>query len=251
MLRVESLRVGYEFGPVLQNFSVAFPPGQIIGIIGPNGAGKSTLIKAIVGINKPTTGRITFDDEPVNRRTLRQTFSYVPQRSDLDLTFPINVTDLVLMGLMPQMSRWHSITKTDEQRVATALAKLEIDHLADRSLNELSGGQRQRALMARALVQDAEVYLLDEPFVGIDAASENTIMAVLHQLRDAGKTIIIVHHDLGKVERYFDQVLLMNHELLGYGAPRQVLSSTALYHAYGDALVYLPAEKDGGVHDVK
>jgi iron/zinc/copper transport system ATP-binding protein len=246
MLEVHHLTVGYDSGPILTDFSVTFDKGQLIGIIGPNGAGKSTLIKSILGIIRPTDGDVRWDGALVTKKVLQQAFSYVPQRSELDLSFPINVFDLVMMGRLTRISRWHTVDATDEAVVTDALQALKIDDLARRSLNELSGGQRQRALVARALVQDAAVYLLDEPFVGIDVASENAIMAVLKTLRDAGKTIIIVHHDLNKVTTYFDKVLLMNHDLLAFGDPSQVLSSTALYHAYGDALIFVNDSSLGG-----
>ncbi|CAM2898635.1 metal ABC transporter ATP-binding protein [Weissella confusa] len=239
MLSVDHFTVGYEYGPVFTDLSLSFNPNELIGIIGPNGAGKSTLIKAILGIIQPTAGTITYDESPVTGRIRRDKFAYVPQRSDLDLDFPVNVFDLVMMGVLSQISRWHSVGKAEEAIVQNALEKMDIAHLANRSLNELSGGQRQRALVARALVQDADVYLLDEPFVGIDVASEAQIMDALRDLRDAGKTIIIVHHDLSKVANYFDSVILLNHGLLRQGKPEDVMDAATLSEAYGDHLIIM------------
>lgn len=239
MLTISNLTVGYEYGPIFTDLSISFNDNELIGIIGPNGAGKSTLIKSILGIIQPSAGDITLNDVPVTNRLRRDKFAYVPQRSDLDLDFPVNVFDLVMMGVLSQISRWHSVGKTEEALVQQALERMDIAHLANRSLNELSGGQRQRALVARALVQDADIYLLDEPFVGIDVASEAQIMDALRELRDAGKTIIIVHHDLSKVANYFDSVVLLNHGILNQGTPDQVMDATSLSQAYGDHLIIM------------
>lgn len=237
MLTISNLTVGYEYGPIFTDLSISFNDKELIGIIGPNGAGKSTLIKSILGIIQPSAGDITLNAMPVTNHLRRDKFAYVPQRSDLDLDFPVNVFDLVMMGVLSQISRWHSVGKAEEALVQQALERMDIAHLANRSLNELSGGQRQRALVARALVQDADIYLLDEPFVGIDVASEAQIMDALRELRDAGKTIIIVHHDLSKVTNYFDSVVLLNHGVLKQGTPDQVMDATSLSQAYGDHLI--------------
>lgn len=239
MLTISNLTVGYEYGPIFTDLSISFNDKELIGIIGPNGAGKSTLIKSILGIIQPSAGDITLNAMPVTNRLRRDKFAYVPQRSDLDLDFPVNVFDLVMMGVLSQISRWHSVGKAEEALVQQALERMDIAHLANRSLNELSGGQRQRALVARALVQDADIYLLDEPFVGIDVASEAQIMDALRELRDAGKTIIIVHHDLSKVTNYFDSVALLNHGVLKQGTPDQVMDATSLSQAYGDHLIII------------
>ncbi|MDR0899079.1 MAG: metal ABC transporter ATP-binding protein [Lactobacillaceae bacterium] len=220
----------------MSDFSVSFSSGQLIGVIGPNGAGKSTMIKAILGINKPRSGQILIDGSKVTPKILNTNFSYVPQKIEIDFDFPINVFDTVMLGQLTRVSRWHSIDKTDKKKVTDALAKLDLNDISEKQISDLSGGQRQRVLVARSLVQQSEVYLLDEPFVGIDATSENTIMNVLRELRNQGKTVIIVHHDLDKLVEYFDEVVLLNHEVLVQGTPSQVLADSSLMRAYGDSL---------------
>jgi ABC-type Mn2+/Zn2+ transport system ATPase subunit len=236
MLEIKNLTIGYDSNIVLSDFSVSFSSGQLIGVIGPNGAGKSTMIKAILGINKPRSGQILIDGSKVTPKILNTNFSYVPQKIEIDFDFPINVFDTVMLGQLTRVSRWHSIDKTDKKKVTDALAKLDLNDISEKQISDLSGGQRQRVLVARSLVQQSEVYLLDEPFVGIDATSENTIMNVLRELRNQGKTVIIVHHDLDKLVEYFDEVVLLNHEVLVQGTPSQVLADSSLMRAYGDSL---------------
>ncbi|RRK11744.1 metal ABC transporter ATP-binding protein [Lactiplantibacillus garii] len=220
MLKVQNLTVAYSDTPVFTDVAVNFNAGKITGIIGPNGAGKSTLIKAMLGLIKAQTGTVEF-----NGHTLKQfqkQIAYVEQRKDLDLTFPISVFDVVLTGTYGRLGLFRQPSKADRQRCLAALQRVDLADLADRQIGQLSGGQLQRVFVARAILQDAQLIILDEPFVGIDLQSETAIMAILHQWRDAGKTIIVVHHDLNKVSRYFDDLVILNHGIVDYGPVQDV-----------------------------
>lgn len=237
MLNIQHIIVGYGQRTVLEDFSLELTIGKMIGILGPNGAGKSTLIKSILGLVPLRQGEILFNQQAITRNLRQNAFAYVPQSSDLDITAPLTLYDLVAMGRMVKKRPWDSMTVADKQAIERALTTLNIEPLRDRPVSDLSGGQRQRALVARALVQDAQVYFLDEPFVGIDATSEAVIVSVLRQLRDAGKLILIVHHDLSNVAAYFDEIVLINHEVVAQGTPSDVLNETTLYKTYGDHVV--------------
>lgn len=243
MLNIQHIIVGYGPRTVLEDFSLQLTTGKMIGILGPNGAGKSTLIKAILGLVPLRQGEIWFNQQAVTRKLRQAAFAYVPQSSDLDTTAPLTLYDLVAMGRMVQKRPWDRMTSGDKQAIEHALATLNITQLRDRPVSDLSGGQRQRAIVARALVQEAQVYFLDEPFVGIDATSEAVIIGVLRHLRAAGKLILIVHHDLSNVAAYFDEIVLLNHQVIAQGTPADVLNETTLYKTYGDHVVLFATGK--------
>ncbi|QGX68501.1 metal ABC transporter ATP-binding protein [Lactiplantibacillus plantarum] len=215
MLKVQNLTVAYSDTPVFTDVAVNFNAGKITGIIGPNGAGKSTMIKAMLGLIKFQTGTVEYEGRALKQ--FQKQIAYVEQRKDLDLTFPINVFDVVLTGTYGKLGLFREPSKADRQRCQDALEQLELADLAQRQISQLSGGQLQRVFVARALVQEANIIILDEPFVGIDLQSETAIMTILHQWRDAGKMIIVVHHDLNKVSRYFDDLVILNHGIVDYG----------------------------------
>jgi iron/zinc/copper transport system ATP-binding protein len=214
------------------SFQVEKP--AIVGIIGPNGAGKSTLIKAALKLI-PSSGNMS-----VNKKTLKdfqKEIAYVEQKTAVDYTFPITVKEVVSLGLYPKMRMFQRMSANDWQKVTAALAAVEMESFAERQIGELSGGQFQRVLIARTLVQDANYIFLDEPFVGIDATSEAIIVGLLRNLRDAGKTIFIVHHDLGKITEYFDYLVLLNQTLIAAGPVSEVFTESNLKQTFGDAII--------------
>lgn len=232
-MEVENLSVSYKGKKALDNVSVAFEREKMTGIIGPNGAGKSTMIKAMLGLVDGTYDDVVrIDGLPLNEQ--RRKIAYVEQRSELDLTFPICVEEVVMLGRYPLMGLFKRPKKEDKDIVRNALKTVEMEDFRNRQIGELSGGQLQRVFIARALAQQADIYLLDEPFVGIDAVSEALIMKVLKQLKSEGKTIIIVHHDLHKVESYFDNLVILNRELVASGAVEDVFTGEFISNAYGE-----------------
>ena len=234
MIRFENITAAYSPQQVVVkqvSFTVTGP--QIVGLIGPNGAGKSTFIKAALGLI-PAKGSVTVDGQPL--KSVQRDIAYVEQKSAIDYSFPITVAEVVSLGLYPNLRPWQSLRK-EWPKVMAALAAVEMEAFAKRQIGELSGGQFQRVLLARTLVQDAQLIFLDEPFVGIDAASEQIIMALLRQLRGAGRQIFIVHHDLGRVRDYFDSVLILNKELIAFGKTADVFTPNNLKKAYGDAIL--------------
>lgn len=239
-LHVEDLTVAYEGTPVLWDIDVDIPPGVMAAIIGPNGAGKSTLLKSVLGVLRPTAGHIYVHGAPPAQR--RRQVAYVPQRSAVDWDFPTTVLDVVMMGLYGQIGwlRWPG--RAERERARTALAEVGMSDLEGRQISQLSGGQQQRVFLARALVQRAEVYLLDEPMAGVDATTERTIVELLQQLRDAGKTVIVVHHDLQTVRDYFDWLVILNVRVMAQGPISQVYSADNLRRAYGGRVALI----DGG-----
>lgn len=236
-VHVEDLTVSYHGRPVLWDIDVNIPPGVMAAIVGPNGAGKSTLIKSALNLVKPTAGHITIHGVPYDRQ--RRRVGYVPQRSTVDWDFPTTALDVVTMGLYGQLGwcRWPG--KADRQRALDALEQVGMDGLADRQISQLSGGQQQRVFLARALVQDADVYFLDEPMAGVDATTERTIVDLLHALRSQGKTVVVVHHDLQTVNDYFDWLVILNVQVLAQGPVEQVYTMDNLRKAYGGQIALL------------
>ena len=234
MLAITNLTVGYGRTNILQDLSVAFTPGKITGIIGPNGAGKSTLIKAVLNLIKPSAGQVLLNDSPVKDQLSQ--IAYVQQRADLDLSFPIDVEHVVLTGVYPQLKLFHDPTKAMHAAVDAALEQVQMTAFKHRQFSELSGGQLQRVFVARALVQQAQVLILDEPFVGIDLASENQIMQILRDLTEQGKTVIIVHHDLNKVTSYFDELVVLNHGIVAAGPTLDVFNQNTIAQAFSEDL---------------
>ena len=235
MIRIENLSVSYKETLALKDISLVLQGPTITGIIGPNGAGKSTLLKSMLGII-PHEGHAFIDDKEMNKSLKK--VAYVEQKIHIDYNFPIKVKECVSLGLYPSIPLFHTLKAKHWEKVAEALEIVGLSDYAERQISQLSGGQFQRVLIARCLVQDADYILLDEPFVGIDSVSEEIIMNTLRDLKKSGKTVLIVHHDLGKVAHYFDQVLLLNKELIAFGPTKETFTQANLKQAYGDRLFF-------------
>lgn len=231
-INIQQLTVAYQGKLALNEVDVMIQPKKITGIIGPNGAGKSTFMKAILALIPKVSGEISFGGSLL--KEARKKIAYVEQRNELDLSFPIDVLGVVLLGTYPSLRLGQRPGK--KERAHQALEKVGMASYAKRQISELSGGQLQRVFIARALAQQAEWIFLDEPFVGIDAVSEKKIFAILKELKAAGKTIIIVHHDLHKVTEYFDEVILLNQQLIAAGPVATTFTSENLKIAYGEVI---------------
>ncbi len=229
---VRDLSVSYDGKKAFEDISFSIPAKQIVGIIGPNGSGKSTLIKAIMGLLDVDQGIVTIMNQPVAKS--RKRIAYVPQRNAIDTDFPALVEDVVMMGRYPHMSWWGFPSVKDRQVVEDSLILVGMVELRKRQIGQLSGGQQQRVFLARALAQEAEILFLDEPFAGIDIASESMIMELLKRLRDQGNTLFVVHHDLSKAESYFDSLILLKNKLIVYGKWKDVFKLEHLRMAYDD-----------------
>ena len=236
-LEVQNLYVSYSGNEVLKDINLSIDQGKLIGIIGPNGAGKSTLIKAILGLIPIDKGKIQINGESLNK--IRKEIAYVPQRSNIDWDFPIIVKDTVLLGTYPKLGLFKRPTKKDKDLAMECLVKVGMEKYANNQIGELSGGQQQRVFVARSLAQNAEVFFLDEPFVGIDVTSEEIIINILKELRDEGKTVFVIHHDLTKVKGYFDDLILINKELIGAGSVDKVFKPKLMEAAYQGPLSIL------------
>jgi len=230
-LKVSQLSVNYDKTPVLWDISLDIPTGKLVGIIGPNGAGKSTFIKTALGLLKPISGKVDFFGQPL--KDVRLQVAYVPQRETVDWDFPITVRDLVLMGRYGRLGTFNWPRQADKAAVDYYLEQVGMSAYADRQISQLSGGQQQRVFIARALLQEADIYFMDEPFAGIDLASETVIMNILRQLKSSGKTVFVVHHDLNTVESYFDWVILLNMRLVAYGSTKTTFTPENLNATYG------------------
>ena len=233
-LHVHDLTLSYEQAPVVEQMSFEVPAGAIVGVLGPNGAGKSTLIKAIVGALTPDRGSISVLGT-TGKRAL-QKLTYVPQRGSVDWDFPVTVRDVVSQGCFAHLGLWGKINGEEKRIVEESLQMVAMTELADRQIGQLSGGQQQRVFLGRALAQRGEIYLMDEPFVGVDVKTEQAIIEVLRKLRDEGRTLLVVHHDLSTVRDYFDHVLLMNKSLIAFGKTEDVFHADILQRAYGGRL---------------
>lgn len=242
-LKISNLSVAYDKKPVLREISFEVPEGRLIGIIGPNGAGKSTLIKAALGLVPKLEGDVEIYGKTYKQQ--RKLIGYVPQRESVDWDFPTNALDVVMMGRYGHLG-WFRRPGTKERQLGyEALAKVGMVDNAERQISQLSGGQQQRVFLARALVQDATLYFMDEPFVGVDAATEKAIITLLTQLKDQGKTVLVVHHDLSTVNEYFDHVLLINERLIAGGPTSEVFTKERLQETYGGKLAIFDREQDG------
>lgn len=241
-LETHDLTVAYQKKPVIYGVDIVVPPGKLVGIIGPNGAGKSTLIKAILGLLPLTGGWVKVFGEPYNRATKR--VGYVPQRESVDWDFPVNVMDVVLMGRYGKLGLLRRPGKKDREIARQCLERVNMLPFANRQISNLSGGQQQRVFLARALAQDSDLYFMDEPFAGVDAATEAAIIDVLHELRDRGKTLLVVHHDLPTAERYFDMLLLLNMRVVAFGPTKEVFNFELLQKTYGGRLTILSEVAD-------
>jgi len=236
-VHVEDLTVAYHAKPVLWDIDFDIPPGVMAAIVGPNGAGKSTLIKSILGLIKPTAGHVTIHGRPYAAQ--RRRVGYVPQRSSVDWDFPTTAIDVVTMGLYGHLGWFRRPGAADKAKARKALDMVGMADFANRQISQLSGGQQQRVFLARALVQEADVYFLDEPMAGVDATTEKAIVAILRSLRDAGKTVIVVHHDLQTVRSYFDWLLILNVRVIAQGPVDEVYTAENLRRAYGGQIALL------------
>ena len=242
-LEVEDLTVAYADKPVLWDIDLNVPTGVKMAIIGPNGAGKSTLVKAAMGLVKPVAGEVRIFGRA--REKAGGTIAYVPQRATLSWDFPTDVIDVVTMGTYGRVGWIRRCGAQEKEEAVAALTKVGMTEFSRRPIAELSGGQQQRVLLARALVQDAPIYMLDEPFQGVDAPTERAIIDVLNDLADAGKTIIVVHHDLQTIPEYFDQVLLLNVRAIDSGSVSAVFTDENLRLTFGGRVGVLAAAVEG------
>ncbi|MBN1874310.1 MAG: metal ABC transporter ATP-binding protein [Anaerolineae bacterium] len=236
-IQVTDLTVAYQNQPVLWDIDLDVPPGVLMAIVGPNGAGKTTLIKSILGLIKPAAGRVWIYGKPYIEQ--RRLVGYVPQRGSVDWDFPTNVMDVVMMGRYGALGWIKRPGKAERQAASEALDKVGMLDFAERQISQLSGGQQQRVFLARALVQDAQIYFMDEPFQGVDATTERTIVALLQELRAQGKTVVVVHHDLQTVNEYFDWVMLLNVRRIASGPVEETFTADNLKTAYGGRVSFL------------
>ncbi|MDO4765285.1 MAG: metal ABC transporter ATP-binding protein [Eubacteriales bacterium] len=230
VINVEDMTVAYHVKPVLWDIDFHVPEGVLMAIVGPNGAGKSTLIKAMLGLIKPVSGTALFWKKPY--RSERKRIGYVPQRGSVDWDFPTTVLDVVCMGRYGSAGWIRRISKEDKKMALEALDKVGMLEFKSRQISQLSGGQQQRVFLARALVQNADIYFMDEPLQGVDARTEKAVIDILKALRDNGKTVVVVHHDLQTVPEYFDWVTLLNTQLIASGPTAEVFTEENLKKTY-------------------
>ena len=237
VLEVKNLTISYHKKTAIKGINLEIESGNIIGIVGPNGAGKSTLMKGILGMIPKDTGEIKAFGKPV-KDALKQ-ISYIPQKEVIDWDFPVTVEEVVMMGRYSHLPLVGFPGQKDKEIVREAMSKVEITDLAGRQIRNLSGGQQQRIFLARALAQESDLFLLDEPFVGVDAKTEKAIFALMKELKEQGKTLMVVHHDLSKVLDYFDKLILINQTLVAYGNTKEVFTPELLHKTYGGRLTIL------------
>jgi len=236
-LEIHDMTVAYHRRPVLWDIDLVVPEGKLVGIVGPNGAGKTTLIKAVLGLLPLASGKVEIYGRPYHEQ--RHLIGYVPQRESVDWDFPVTVRDVVLMGTYGRLGWCRRPGRAERETADRCLAQVGLTEFRDRQIRQLSGGQQQRVFLARALAQDAKVYFMDEPFAGVDAATESAIIELLQQLRSAGKTVFVVHHDLQTVRGYFDYVILLNMRLVAYGPTNTTFTPANLHKTYGGRLTIL------------
>jgi manganese/zinc/iron transport system ATP- binding protein len=230
VVEVEDMTVAYHVKPVLWDIDLKVPQGVLMAIVGPNGAGKSTLLKAMLNLIKPISGNVLFNGKSYENQ--RKHIGYVPQRGSVDWDFPTTVLDVVLMGRYGHIGWIKRSSLYDKAYAMNALEKVEMQEFSNRQISQLSGGQQQRVFLARALVQDADIYFMDEPFQGVDAKTEKAVIEILKELRKQGKTVIVVHHDLQTVKDYFDWVTLINTQLIASGPVDEVFTDKNLRKTY-------------------
>lgn len=236
-VEVHDVTVAYHRKPVLWDIDLLLPAGRLIAVVGPNGAGKSTLLKAILGLVPLASGRVEIFGRSL--KDARSLIGYVPQRESVDWDFPVDAKDVVLMGRYGHLGWLRPPGKSDRAAALAALEQVGMAPFANRQISQLSGGQQQRVFLARALVQDADLYLMDEPFAAVDAATERAIVTVLRELRSRGKTVLVVHHDLQTVPEYFDHVILINMRIVAHGPTPEVFTKENLHRTYGGKLTLL------------
>lgn len=236
-LLIEDITVAYHRRPVLWNIDYQAPSGKLIAIVGPNGSGKTTLIKAILDLVPRAAGQVQIFGEPYRQQ--RHRVGYVPQRTSVDWDFPVSALDVVAMGMYRKIGWLRPVSRKYREAAKQALDRVGMVDFAGRQINQLSGGQQQRVFLARALAQSADLYFMDEPFAGVDAATERAIVDILRALRESGKTVIAVHHDLQTVHEYFDEVVLLNMRLIAAGPTADVFTPDNLRKTYGGKLALL------------
>jgi len=242
ILEVHDLTVSYDQQPVLWNVDLSLPAGQLIGTLGPNGAGKSTLIKSIMGLIPPTSGYIKIFNKALQE--VRTRISYVPQRESVDWNFPASVLDVVVMGTYGKLGLFRRPGKKEVQIAQEALEQVGMTAFVTRQISELSGGQQQRVFIARALAQQADLYLMDEPFAGVDMATETAIFQLLQDMARTGKTVLVVHHDIHSAMNFFEWVIMLNLHLVASGPKDQVMTEELLRKTYGGKLNLLTQVTD-------
>lgn len=230
-IQIDDLTVAYDFKPVLWDIDLAVPEGVLMAIVGPNGAGKSTLIKTILGIVKPIAGSVSVFGEPYKKQ--RKRTAYVPQKGTVDWDFPTTALDVVLMGTYGNLGWIKRPRKKEKQIALEAMKQVDMLDFKNRQISQLSGGQQQRVFLARALAQKADIYFMDEPFQGVDATTEIAIINILKQLREEGKTVVVVHHDLHTVPEYFDWVTFLNVKKIAAGPVKEIFNDDNLTKTYG------------------
>jgi manganese/zinc/iron transport system ATP- binding protein len=236
-LEITDLTVAYSDKPVLWDVDLSVPQSTLMAIVGPNGAGKTTLIKAALGLVRPAAGQTLIYGRPYAEQ--RRLVGYVPQRGSVDWDFPTSVLDVVMMGRYANLGWLRRPGRRERELAMAALEQVRMTDFAQRQISQLSGGQQQRVFLARALVQDAQIYFMDEPFQGVDAVTERAIIAILRDLRAAGKTVVVVHHDLQTVAEYFDWVTLINVRRIAAGPVSEVFTEANLRTTYGGRIAFL------------
>jgi manganese/zinc/iron transport system ATP- binding protein len=235
-LEVRGLTAAYREKPVLWDVSFTIPEGQLVGVVGPNGAGKTTLLKVVMGVMRPAAGRALVFGRPFEKA--RRWVGYVPQRGSVDWDFPTDALDVVMMGLYGRLGWLRRPGRREREIALQCLEKVGMSEFARRQISQLSGGQQQRVFLARALAQDARLYLMDEPFAGVDYRTERAIVALLRELKERGRTVVCVHHDLSTVTEYFDRVVLLNGRLIAEGPVQEVFTRENVEAAYGGSVAF-------------
>ncbi|MCM3708393.1 MULTISPECIES: metal ABC transporter ATP-binding protein [Cytobacillus] len=236
-ISIQDLHVSYFGNEAVKGVSLSVDTGNLVGIIGPNGAGKSTFLKAMLNLIPKDKGAVKVLGRPITE--VRKSIAYVPQRNDIDWDFPITVLDAVLIGTYPHLKLFRRPKKKDKEWAKECLQRVGMQELSKRQIGELSGGQQQRVFLARALAQKADLFFLDEPFVGVDVSSEETIVNILKELCRQGKTVIVVHHDLSKANDYFNQLILLNKELISFGTVEEVFKPEVISKAYQGQFTFM------------
>ena len=231
-VQVRDLTVAYDYKPVLWDIDLEIPTGTLVAVVGPNGAGKTTLIKTILGLIKPVSGSVKFNTLDTNK--IINKIAYVPQSGSVDWDFPATVLDIVIMGRYGHLGWFKRPGKLEKEMALKTLETVGMEEYANRQISQLSGGQQQRVFLARALIQEAEIYFMDEPFKGVDAQTERSIVKLLKELKEKGKTVIVVHHDLQTVKDYFDWVTLINLKIIANGLSNEVFNEKNIKLTYGD-----------------
>lgn len=248
IVQVRDLSLHYENRSALRDVTLDIYPGEILGLLGPNGAGKSTLLKVIAGMLPPSHGEVRYQGERITGPM--SCITYVPQRSDVDWSFPISVLDATLLGLAPKRSRWKPFSRQDRETAMHALAQVRMDHLASAQIDALSGGQQQRVFLARALLAYGDVLLLDEPFTGVDIPTQEMLVAIFRELGAHGTAVVYATHDLQQAARTSDNVVLVNGEVISYGPPPVAMSHDALRRTFGGQVVVLHAATERELEEV-